>query len=81
MNPRQAQLTAFRDRILSEVRKVAWQDGGPDCPLRRLMRGHLVFGDGNLIRQIATLVSAELGVQDEYDKKNKNTFTEDENDS
>lgn len=81
MNQKQAQLTAFRDKILIKVREVAWQDGGPDCPLRRLMRGHLVFGDGNLIRQIATLVSAELGVQDEYDKKNKDTFAEDETDS
>lgn len=76
MNQRQAQLTNFRDRILSEVRKVAWQDGGPNCPLRRLMRGELVFGDGNLIQQIATLVSAELGVQDEYDRENLDTFAE-----
>lgn len=77
MNPKQAQLTNVRDRILSEVRKVAWQDGGPHCPLRRLMRGEFTFGDGNLIQRIATLVSAELGVQDEYDKENRNTFIED----
>lgn len=76
MNQKQARLTNFRDSILSEVRKVAWQDGGPDCPLRRLMRGELVFGDGNLIQQIATLVSAELGVQDEYDQENRDTFDE-----
>lgn len=76
MNQKQAQLTNFRDRILSEVRKVAWQDGGSNCSLRRLMRGELVFGDGNLIQQIATLVSAELGVQDEYDKENRDTFAE-----
>lgn len=77
MNQKQAQLTSFRDKILSEVRRVAWQDGSPNCPLRRLMRGELVFGDGNLIQQIATLVSAELGVQDEYDKENMHTFVED----
>lgn len=76
MNQKQAKLTNFRDRILSEVRRVAWQDGGPYCPLRRLMRGELMFGDGILIQQIATLVSAELGVQDEYDKENKDTFAE-----
>lgn len=76
MNQRQAKLTVFRDKILSEVRKVAWQDGRPNCPLRRLMRGELVFGDGNLIQQIAALVSAELGVQDEYDKENRDTFAE-----
>jgi len=76
MNQRQARLTSLRDRILLEVRKVAWQGGGPDCPLRRLMRGELAFGDGNLIQQLATLVSIELGVQDEYDKKNKDTFAE-----
>lgn len=76
MNQRQAKLTSFRDRILFEVRKVAWQDGGSNCPLRRLMRGQLVFGDGHLIQQIATLVSAELGVQDEYDRQNRDTFAE-----
>jgi len=77
MNQRQAQLTSFRDKILSEVRRVAWQGGGPNCPLRRLMRGELAFGDGNLIQQLATLVSAELGVQDEYDQENRDTFAED----
>ncbi len=76
MNQRQAKLTNLRDRILSEVRIVAWQGGGSNCPLRRLMRGELVFGDGNLIQQLATLVSAELGVQDEYDKENRDTFIE-----
>ena len=76
MNQRQAKLTALRDKILFKVRKAAWQDGGSDCPLRRLMRGELVFGDGNLIQQIATLVSAELGVQDEYDRENRDTFVE-----
>ena len=76
MNQRQAKLTVFRDKILLEVRKIAWQDGGPNCPLRRLMRGELVFGDGNLIQQIATLVSVELGVQDEYDKVNRDRYAE-----
>ncbi len=76
MNQKQAKLINCRDRILMEVRKVAWQSGGPNCSLRRLMRGELVFGDGNLIQQIATLVSVELGVQDEYDKKNQGTFAE-----
>ncbi|KKN09502.1 hypothetical protein LCGC14_1045870 [marine sediment metagenome] len=76
MNQKQAQLTNVRDRILSKVREIAWQDGGADCPLRRLSRGELVFGDGNLIQQLATLVSAELGIQDEYDKKNRDTFAE-----
>lgn len=77
MNQRQAKLTALRDKILLKVRKVAWQGGSPSCPLRRLMRGELVFGDGNLIQQLATLVSAELGVQDEYDQENRDTFAED----
>ena len=76
MNQIQAQLTNVRDRILLEVRKVAWQDGGSNCPLRRLMRGELVFGDGRLIQTLATLVSAELGVQDEYDRENRDTFAE-----
>ncbi len=74
MNPKQARLTSVRDKILLEVRRVSWQDGGPNCALRRLSRGELAFGDGNLIRQIATLVSAELGVQDEYDRANEDGY-------
>lgn len=74
MNQKQAKLISFRDRILIKVREVAWQDNEPSCPLRRLMRGELIFGDGNLIQQLATLVAAELGVQDEYDRQNKDTY-------
>lgn len=74
MNQKQAKLISFRDRILIKVREVAWQNKEPNCPLRRLMRGELVFGDGNLIQQLATLVAAELGIQDEYDRQNENNY-------
>lgn len=74
MNQKQAQLTNFRDRILLKVREVAWQSNEPSCPLRRLMRGELMFGDGNLIQQLATLIAAELKVQDEYDRQNEDNY-------
>jgi len=69
MNSKQIKLTHCRDNILAELREKHWKDGEGQSPIRRLMRGEFVMGDGHLISVLATLVAAELGIQDEWDRQ------------
>ncbi len=69
MNNKHAKLIHHRDNILAEVREKYWNNGYGESPLQRLSNGYTAMGDGYLIRVLAILVSAELGIQDECDKQ------------
>lgn len=65
MTQRKTKLIHHRDNILTNLREAVWKDGSSDTALHRLARGEAVFGDGNLIITLATIVMAEFAIEDE----------------
>jgi len=65
MTTRKAKLIHHRDNILANLREAIWEDNKQQNALHRLSKGQLAFGDGELIRTLATFVMAELAIGDE----------------